>query len=355
MNILHISPNFNYTCGVSKYLTLVLKELQEYPDINLHFITNGGDSLERLETIGLKPVIMNFTTGWKNLFNFKKNLDELEKFCIENKIQIIHTHHRYPEFLVNHLKRKLNIKTVTTVHSLVKNLSLISFKSDKIIAVSKTVERNLIENFNINKEKIIQIYNPIDFNEVKKIYNLDFEFLKKYRVILFVGRNDKTKGLSLLIDAFKIISNSINDLALVIISDLNPNTKKKLSANSSRIFVFEPRSNIEQFYELSYIVALPSKIESLPYVMLEAGKFRKLFIGSATGGIDEFIQHKVNGLKFKVNDLDDLINKLIYGLSFDTITYDKITSKLFNKVHRLCNLKEYSLKICKIYEELIYK
>jgi len=129
-NILHISPNFNYVCGVSKYVHIILKGLNSFKDkynIKLFFITNEGDSLERLSEIGIEPHILRFDKGIKNIFYIKKNLKELEKFCITNKIHIIHSHHRYPELLSNLLKRKLDIKTITTVHSIIDGFKSLSF------------------------------------------------------------------------------------------------------------------------------------------------------------------------------------------------------------------------------------
>jgi len=358
INILHISPNFNYTCGVSKYLSLILPELKKRTDINLFFITNGGDSLERLETKGIQPIRIKFNTGLKNLFYLKNNLKELKNFCLENKIDIIHTHHRYPEFLANQLKKKLKIKTITTVHSLVKGQKTFSFKSDKIIAVSKAVEKNLIEYFNINPEKIIQLYNPlnpdlINTQNVSHPYQNELNILSKYRVILFIGRNHKYKGLDLLVKAFNIISNEYNDIALVIISDLSDTQKRTIQANNKRIFIFKPHNEVRHFYEIAEIVVLPSIMESFPYVMLEAGLYGTLFLGSNVGGIDEFIQDEVNGFKFRCCDFDNLYNKINYILNLSDETKERIKKNLLNKVLNLDTPETYTEKLISIYSQLL--
>ncbi len=238
LNILHISPNFNYTCGVSKYITIILRELVKYPELKIYFITNGGDSLKRLEEISIKPYIMNFGTGIKNIVYIRKNLNELGNLCKSNKIDIIHTHHRYPELLANQLKSKLNIKTVTTVHSLVKGFKFISFKSDKIIAVSKTVEQNLIENFGVKQERIMQLYNPIELYDEEMDSAYELEHLRKYRVILFIGRNHHYKRLDLLLRAFEVLSKKYFDIALLIVSDINMKQRLKISSKIDRVFIF---------------------------------------------------------------------------------------------------------------------
>ncbi len=358
MNILHISPNFNFTCGVSKYLTLILPELKKQSDINIYFITNGGDSLERLEKIGIDPTIIKFKTGLRNILYVRNNLKDLESFCRENKIEIIHTHHRYPEFLANRLKERLEIKTVTTVHSLVRGSKRISFKSDLIIAVSKAVEKNLIENFDVNPDKIIQIYNPIDFNLEGSLddnnSNKDgLNILSGCRVILFIGRDDKNKGLDLLLKAFNKISNEYDDVVLVIVSDLSEKQKKRIQFSKRRIFTFEPQNNIKEFYKRSEILILPSHVESFPYVMLEAGVYGTLFLGSNVGGIDEFIQDGINGFKFNSGDVNDLYEKIKLVLSLIKEDREIVKKNLFNKVLELDSPETYAKKLITIYSQLL--
>ncbi|MEM4396972.1 MAG: glycosyltransferase family 4 protein [Candidatus Woesearchaeota archaeon] len=358
INILHISPNFNYTCGVSKYLTIILSELVKYPELKIHFITNGGDSLERLESIGINPYIMKFDTGIKNVLYVRKNLKELESFCRLNKINIIHTHHRYPEFLANQLKHKLKIKTVTTVHSLVEGFKKFSFKSDKIIAVSKTVEKNLLRNFYVNPSKIVQLYNPIDLSTYNnQIDNYTFELehiiLNNYKVLLFIGRNDKLKGLDILIKAFIRVSKAFNNVALVIVSNLTYKEKKKILSKHKRIFICPPSHDMSKYYKNAQIIILPSIIESFPYVMLETGFFGKLFIGSDIEGISEFIENGVNGILFKKNDYKDLINKLYMSLNLEENKKNKIANNLYEKVLTLNSKKEYVMSLIKIYTEVV--
>ena len=61
------------------------------------------------------------------------------------------------------------------------------------------------------------------------------------------------------------------------------------------VIYLPPLENIKQLYSISDVVILPSKKDSFPYVMLEAGINKKSFIGGNTGGIAEFIEDGVNG------------------------------------------------------------
>jgi hypothetical protein len=130
----------------------------------VHFITNGGDSLARLNEIQIRYKIFNFSHGIKNLFYQKEFYTLLKKYLIKNEIQLIHTHHRFPEYISIKAAKELNIKTVTSAHSFVKGYKKISFKSDKIIAVSNSLNSYLQKEFKIEKERIVTLYSPaLDF------------------------------------------------------------------------------------------------------------------------------------------------------------------------------------------------
>ena len=300
-NILHISPNFNYVCGVSKYVHIILKGLNSFKDkynIKLFFITNEGDSLERLSEIGIEPHILRFDKGIKNIFYIKKNLKELEKFCITNKIHIIHSHHRYPELLSNLLKRKLDIKTITTVHSIIDGFKSLSFKSDKIIAVSKSVEENLINKYKIDPSKILQLYNPIELNNFNNF--IDENDRKKLGipegaiVFLFVGRWNKIKGTDLMVHVFSNMMKIYKNVFLLLITNINNSEKQKIIKMNKNFIFIKPQENITSFYNLSDAVILPSRVDPFPYVMLEAGLYKKIFIGSKVNGIGEFIEDEID-------------------------------------------------------------
>lgn len=357
IHVLHISPDFNYVCGVSKYIYLLFKELINDERIKLFFITNGGDSLIRLEQLGIKPVIIHFAKGLKNVFYYKQNYRFLKNFCLENKIDIIHSHHRYPEYLSYRLQKDIPLKTITTVHSIVNNLKSISFKSDKIIAVSKSVKKNLIDKFKVPKEKIIQIYNPLDFNEMirDEDYFIDKTQLgipENSKVFLFVGRWTKLKGVDLLIKIFLEIIIKHKNVYLIIISNTPQSFKDKL-LNKTKNFIFiEPQNNIQSFIKLADAIILPSKIESFPFIMLEAGLYKKLFIGTNVGGIGEYIDTNVNGILFEKDDSDTLLN-IIEKVNNNEYDVEKLAQNLFNKVKTLPNIKSYCDNLFNIYQSLL--
>lgn len=358
MNILHISPDFNYACGVSNYVYLLLKAMKNIKEVNLYFVTNhGGDSLDRIRDLRVNIDFIEFSRGNNNPFRFLKQLRALKKYCNENKIDVIHTNHRYEELISFYVSKLLNIKTVTTVHSIVKGWYYFSYKSDVIIAVSKAVVKNISEGFKISDKKIIQLYNYVNtikrptetaINKLKEDYGID----KNEIILLFVGRINLIKGIDVLLEAFKKINKDKYLIKLFVIGEFGDEQLKQQILSNSQIVYLTPRSGIEEFYHLADIVVMPSRVESLGYVMLEAGLAKKAFIGGRTGGIEEFIEDGVDGLLVDPGNAEDLYNKIISLLN-DSYLQKTLGESLYNKVLPLTNKEVFIQKLLSIYEKLL--
>ena len=357
-NILYISPDFNYSCGVSKHVYSLLKGLQGDQSYKLFFITNGGDALDKLDSINIKAEILNFSKGLKNIFNIYSNIKALKEFCHENKIDVIHTHHRYPEFLANLISKAAEIKTITTVHSLVKGKNKLSFKSDRVIAVSNSVKDLLKNNYNVPDEKITMLYNFVDFFDSNKQF-LDPKIRTKLgipegnSIILFLGRVTKIKGVDLLIEAFKILKQKGKKISLLIIGQVYDNSLKNLLKNLPEGIQFlDVVKEPYPYYAIADLLVLPSRIDPFPYVMLEAGLMHKPFIGARTGGIAEFIGDGENGILFNPGNSIELSGKIEYLLD-NPQSAKAFAENLYEKVKRQMSCKEYITQLTLIYDSLL--
>jgi len=262
MNILHLSPYFNYSCGVSKYVFDLLKYFNKTNNYNIHFITNGGDALSKLQNEHIDYKLLPFSKGWKNIFHFPFNYYHLKSFCVKNRIDIIHTHHRYLEILSTIVAKRLNIKTITTVHSFVRGYKYLSFRSDRIIAVSNTVKKSIIKNFHIQKNKVELLYNcviPVEKSDAERAEDLREKLNIKNTeyVILFLGRLNKIKGIDLLIAAFRKIKFDHPNVKLILVGGILDDTYKQMNVKSDEDSLhFVARPDINLFLELCNLVIL---------------------------------------------------------------------------------------------------
>ena len=138
-----------------------------------------------------------------------------------------------------------------------------------------------LRKYGIQESKIIHIPNGINEEEYTKYHNNDFRFnfgLSKKKIILFVGRLNKIKGVDLLFNAFCNIHHQIPGYQLVIAgpdegmrSGLDKKIKEhKLSEHIKFIGYLSTEYKSAAYNEASLLV-IPSRQEAMSIVVLEAG------------------------------------------------------------------------------------
>jgi glycosyltransferase involved in cell wall biosynthesis len=313
LNILHITPDFNYACGRSYYVYLLLKYFKQR-DYNPILITNGGDSFERLDELGIEyKVIKNLHS--KNPLLFKRSIEKIKDIINDLKINIIHSHHRYSELLGIRAMKLLHDKkpkTVFTALSLVKLRYNIEFKSDRIIAVSKAIEKMLLQKFNLNPYKIKLISNFIDTDELRHQEHTQLLKDKNIFNILSVGRFHPDKNYEVLLKALNLINNKNIKLTLVGEGECLSKYRKYVNTHKLNVEFILPQENLYKYFESADICVLPSRRDPFPNFMLQAGMFKKPFIGSNADGIPELITDGKNGLLFEFDNFIQLAEKIIF-------------------------------------------
>ena len=157
------------------------------------------------------------------LFERIKNVKKLkEKHNIQTTVSLLEGPN-----IVNILSRN-NDKVILSVHNfqseerkgiygkifkvLIKSLYN---KSDKVVAVSKLIKEDLVNNFNVDKDKVEVIYNPVDILSIKELIKEDIEDEYKHifekPVVINAGRLTNQKGQWNLIKSFYALKNNVNE------------------------------------------------------------------------------------------------------------------------------------------------
>lgn len=327
--IIHLTNYISYTSGVTRYIYLLIKHTKQFFDHEI--ICFEGDAFELFRKDKIKITKLNC----KGVKSFPGIFFYLNNYCKTNGVDIIHNHHRIFDTLTSLLPSK-KIRTVTTVHSKVFGMKLLSYRADRIISVSDSITNHLTRYFNKSAQKVRRLKNFIDETELgidipaielKKYFNLTDR-----KVILFAGRFSKEKGVDILIRAFKNLSNRCHNSALIMVGEGKEESElKKYSAeNKLPVYFNVPVKNIFNFYNIADLVVLPSRVDPFPYVMLESGLMKKPFIGSKVDGIQELIKDNVNGILFEKECIDDLVNSVLLILRDESAG-----KKLANELHRI--------------------
>jgi glycosyltransferase involved in cell wall biosynthesis len=139
--------------------------------------------------------------------------------------------------------------------------------------------------------------------------------------ILFVGRLQEEKGLSVLIHAFEQVCKRVSDAKLDIVGCGPEEKKYQNMVRSCRLekkvlfHGFSEEHQLPSYYKKANMVVLPSVcIENSPLVLLEAMAAGRPIIGTRIGGIPEMIMEGENGFLVRPGDPKGLTERLLYLL-----------------------------------------
>jgi glycosyltransferase involved in cell wall biosynthesis len=150
-------------------------------------------------------------------------------------------------------------------------------QADRIIAVSQGIAQDLSENFGVRPELIAVIPNPVDLDQIRTLAEEPITehcwFSEELPICLFVGRLSAQKGVEYLLQAMAL-ARPLKKFRCVIIGDGEKRSElealvKQLKLTEDIAFLGR-QSNPFKFMHRATCFVLPSIVEGLPYVILEA-------------------------------------------------------------------------------------
>ncbi|MHA1671600.1 MAG: glycosyltransferase family 4 protein [Promethearchaeota archaeon] len=210
------------------------------------------------------------------------------------------------------------------------------------VAVTK-MEIPLIKNLGVDEDHIhfiphgvnMEIFKPVDANQLKTKLGLETS-----KIILYVGRIAKGKGVDKLINIFSQVKKEHKDAKLVIVGDDGGYlsiTKLLINkynlANDVILTGFISKNNLSQYYSMADLVIYPSRQEIFGLVLCEAMACRKPVIGSNILGPSEIIINGETGFTSDFENIDELSN-LINNLLDDKIKLKEMGDKGYNRVKK---------------------
>lgn len=331
---LHLQTNLNLSCGVTRTISEIIKNIS--PEFEQHLISLGGNGIERFHEFNFNPIILNNNSSFISSI---KTLGFILNYCKGNKIDVIHSHHRYFDFLSFFISKFIKVKTITSVHSKVSDKKNLSYKSDVLIACSNSIKSYLVNYFEIEEKRIKVIYNMVNQNEVK-ITESKNTLIDKYLIpqpkfiIGFIGRFDfMEKGVDILLHSFKQFQNKDYKIHLVLLGNGidKKNIEEFVAENNLFVTVIDEKLNVFDFIQLFDVLILPSRIEPFGLSIIEAALMKKVVIASDIDGISEIIEHEKNGLLFQSENVDDLTQQIIKVYKDNTLA-SSLSANLYNKV-----------------------
>ena len=236
---------------------------------------------------------------------------------------------------------KLNSsKNLVWIHSSIKNWKKKKSKIDrfvdriskysKIICICKEMKEDLINLKNESKNKVDFLYNPIDFNRIKKLSNEDFseedKKLLKDKFLLSIARLDCVpKDFETLFKAYEIAKKDGYDGKLYIIGDGPDKDKveklKEANLYKEDILLLGRKENLYNWIKKADKLILSSRYEGFAIVLLEGLCLGKNVIASdCKTGPNEILANN-RGLLFKVGDYSTLAKYIISEKNIEELEF----------------------------------
>jgi glycosyltransferase involved in cell wall biosynthesis len=196
--------------------------------------------------------------------------------------------------------------------------------SDIVVSLSRTgpLQRILRDRLRVSPERIYILPNCLSDDQMtieapRKAQNGHF---------LFIGRNEPRKGLPVLIGAFA----GLQGMTLDLVGQINPRTK--LPANVAVHGEISDRSRIQQIYQSSDFLVVPSFAEGMPIVILEAFAAGVPVIGADVGAVADLIRDGETGFLFDPGDQVGLRALLQRAVTLSPKDYERMSRNCLNLV-----------------------
>lgn len=166
-------------------------------------------------------------------------------------------------------------------------------KFNQIVAVSEHVKEQFIKKFDINKEKILILYNPIDSEYIIKKALEPIDDVKKEKfIICTVGRLSKQKGYDRLLEIVKRLNEEKLEYELWIIGvgAEEENLKEYIIKNNlNNVKLLGYKSNPYKYIKTSDLFVCSSRAEGFSTVVSEAIVLEKPIIATRCSGMKELL------------------------------------------------------------------
>ena len=191
---------------------------------------------------------------------------------------------------------------------------LIYKKADWIIAIDRLCLTQAVQNRAGNKTSLLlnaidtEMFKPNIAARIEKRNRLGIE--KDRYAILFAGRLEKPKGPGRLLECIPFLKSQSLDFHIFLAGDgtYRSHLEDYVMRNHFETLVtflgYVSHAELPYYYNMADVLVLPSEIEGIPMVILEALACGTPVVASNVGGIPDIIEDHTNGIV-----LDDLAPK----------------------------------------------
>ncbi len=354
-------------------VTVVTYKEGDMPD----FENDKGVKVYRVPNFEINP---NNFIDWIMQLNFNLVAKTTEIINKEGKFDVIHAHDWLVAYAAKTLKHSFDIPLVATIHATEAGRNsgihddtqryindtewMLTYEATEVIVNSNFMKGHVQGLFGLPFDKINVISNGINLNNFNGIER-DYEFRRQYamdneKIILFMGRLVYEKGVQHLISAMPKILSNYNDAKLIIAGKGGMLDELRAQVDnmglSSKVYFtgYLNGKQVQKMYKCADVAVFPSTYEPFGIVALEGMLAGVPTVVSDVGGLNEIVDHGVNGMKAYAGNPNSIADSILTVL-YDAKLATTIAKNAKAKVREEFNWNKIAQDTHYVYERAICK
>ena len=324
-----------------------------------YYENDKGVNVYRVDNYMINP---NNFIDWIMQLNFNMVAKVNELIAKGEKFDVIHAHDWLVAYAAKTLKNSYDLPLVSTIHATEAGRNsgihdevqryindtewMLTYESSEVIVNSKFMKNDLQRLFGLPYEKINVVANGINSTTYSGVEK-DYDFRRQYaadneKIILFMGRLVYEKGVQHLISAMPKILENYHDAKLVIAGKGGMMDELRAEAHNlgidNKVYFtgYLDSKAVQKMYKCADVAVFPSTYEPFGIVALESMLSGTPTVVSDVGGLNEIIDHGVDGMKSYAGNPNSIADSIL-ELLYDHKLCSEITKKAKNKVRNEYN------------------
>ena len=340
-----------------------------------YFEIDKGVKVYRVDNYMINP---NNFIDWILQLNFNMIAKATEIISKEGKFDVIHAHDWLVANAAKALKDAYDIPMCATIHATENGRNsgihddtqryindtewMLTYEATEVIVNSNYMKRELQRIFGLPFEKINVIPNGLNMNMYNGIEK-DYDFRRRFasdneKIVMCAGRLVYEKGFQHLIAAAPKILEGYHDTKFIISGKGGMLDELKAQADylgiSNKVYFTGQLSYKElcKMYKIADVAVFPSTYEPFGMVAIEAMYAGVPTVVSDIGGLNEIIEHGVDGMKSYAGNPNSIADSVL-ALLYDHQLADNVVKNAKIKVKNTYNWNKIAQDTHFIYQKAI--